>query len=85
MVSNPRDGVLHEPGEEVAVVDRPVCERWTVVEHELVVGRTLFDRPFEGVLALPRLDDRALDVGELRVLIDVGIALGRHRVRLFGD
>ena len=80
-----RHGVLHEAGEEMAVVDRSVGERRAVVEDELVIGRPLLDRAFEGVLLLPRLDDRALDVGELGVLIDVGIALGRHRARLFGD
>ena len=80
-----RHGVFHEAGEEMAVVDRPVGERRAVVEHELVVRGPLLNRAFEGVLLLPRLDDRALDVGELRVLIDVGIALGRHPARLCRD
>src|SRR4030095_11116674 len=31
-----RDDVLHIAGEQVTIVRQPVCERWAVVEHELV-------------------------------------------------
>ncbi len=76
------DGVLHEAGEQVAVVGEAVGERRPVVEDELVgpvvAGGTVLDRGAEGVVAPPVLEDLALDGRERRLLGDVRV---RRRTR----
>jgi hypothetical protein len=73
-----RHRVLHEPGEQVAVVGHAVGERRAVVEHELR-RRTELDRRLEGAVGPPTVDHRLLQRGEARGAFDVGVGPIRHR------
>jgi len=73
----PRHDVLHVAGEEVAVVGEPVCERWTVVEDELVVLRSLLDRALERLLVRSPLEQSTFDGREIGTRGDGGIRRGR--------
>ena len=61
------DGVLHEAGEEVAVVGEPVRERRPVVEDVLGLGSVLGDRGLEGAVLLPEREDLLLEGGVARL------------------
>ena len=67
-------GVLHEAGEEVAVVGEPVGEGRAVVEDELVVpARSGLDRGREGPVCGPELEDLLLEAGVVGLLLDLGV------------
>ena len=74
-----RDDVLGVAGQQVAVVRQAVGEGRAVVEDELVgaVGAalTLLDRPLEGLLGLPALENPTLDRRVAGAGIDVGVRL----------
>ena len=74
-----RHGVLHVPGQQVAVVRQSVGKGRTVVEHELVVAvlprRPLLDRTPERVLTLPALEHGALEGGQVGLGLDARVTV----------
>ena len=67
------DDVLDVAGEQVAVVGESVGEGRPVVEDELVLGRTLLDGSFEGVLFVPALEETLFDRRIVRLGSDVRV------------
>ncbi len=80
----PRDRVLDVAGQQVPVVRQAVGERRAVVEDELVVavrpGVTLIDRRLKRPVALPALENRTLERGEVGLRIDVGVGHAREAI-----
>ena len=83
------DDVLDVAGQQVAVVGEPVGERRPVVEDELVIGGTLLDGAFEGLLLLPAVEQALLQRRQVGPRRDGGIRLigraaGGRRSRIHG-
>ena len=74
-----RDDILRVAGQQVAVVRQAVGERRAVEEHELVLaviaGRAAFYGFVEGVVGVPIIQHRFLELGEIRVRRDIGALL----------
>ena len=72
----PRHGVLHETGEQVAVVRKPIGERWAVVEHVLVSASFLatHDRLEKCPVPVPGVEDPRFKGREVGLRVDVRVA-----------
>ena len=81
-----RNHVLGVAGQQVTVVRQTVRERRAIEEDELVLaviaGRPAIDGLLEGVVLIPVVEHRFLQLGEAGVRRDIGALLAGSRLRI---